>query len=152
MMAWVRQARWEGVMMNEPVVEPPVAAPSAQTLRIWADQQCTSVGITDARLLEGVIPADTEATRKACGVLVARLQGKSWAPPPSNDDMVNVGTGLRLPDVVLVTNTTGKACCQPLISDRGGVLVVVRGWESQPHGEGEQQVRSIGTEIPGGRR
>ena len=23
-----------------------------------------------------------EATRKACGVRVARLQGKSWAPPP----------------------------------------------------------------------
>ena len=26
---------------------------------------------------------DREATRKACGVLVARLQGKSWAPTPS---------------------------------------------------------------------
>ena len=25
-----------------------------------------------------------EATRKVCGVLVARLQGKSWAPHPSN--------------------------------------------------------------------
>ena len=26
---------------------------------------------------------DEEATRKACGVLVAMLQGKSWAPHPS---------------------------------------------------------------------
>jgi hypothetical protein len=28
--------------------------------------------------------AGEEATGKVCGVLVARLQGKSWAPPPSN--------------------------------------------------------------------
>jgi hypothetical protein len=28
--------------------------------------------------------ADEEATAKACGVTVARLQGKSWAPTPSN--------------------------------------------------------------------
>lgn len=27
--------------------------------------------------------AGGEATRKACGVLVARLQGNSWAPHPS---------------------------------------------------------------------
>ena len=27
--------------------------------------------------------AGREATGKACGVPVARLQGKSWAPPPS---------------------------------------------------------------------
>jgi hypothetical protein len=29
--------------------------------------------------------ADREATTKACGVVVARLQGKSWAPIPSTD-------------------------------------------------------------------
>jgi hypothetical protein len=28
--------------------------------------------------------AGGEATRKACGVLVARLQGHSWTPTPSN--------------------------------------------------------------------
>jgi hypothetical protein len=27
--------------------------------------------------------AGEEATRKACGVLVARLQGNSWVPTPS---------------------------------------------------------------------
>lgn len=26
---------------------------------------------------------DQEATKNACGVLVARLQGNSWTPPPS---------------------------------------------------------------------
>ena len=36
--------------------------------------------------------AGSEATVKVCGVVVARLQGKSWAPIPSNDHMVNVGT------------------------------------------------------------
>ncbi len=34
---------------------------------------------------------------------------------------------------------------------RGGAPVVVRGWESQPHGEGGQQVRSVGVGMPGGR-
>jgi hypothetical protein len=29
--------------------------------------------------------AGREATTKACGVVVARLQGKSWAPIPSTD-------------------------------------------------------------------
>src|SRR5664279_3465053 len=33
-----------------------------------------------------------EATRKACGVLVARLQGHSWSPNPTNGLRVNVGT------------------------------------------------------------
>jgi hypothetical protein len=35
------------------------------------------------RLRTALIQVWAEATRKACGVLVARLQGKSWAPPPS---------------------------------------------------------------------
>src|ERR1700730_8378190 len=35
------------------------------------------------RLRTRLIRVGAEATRKACGVLVARLQGKSWAPPPS---------------------------------------------------------------------
>jgi hypothetical protein len=30
------------------------------------------------------VRADEEATVNACGVTVARLQGKSWAPTPSN--------------------------------------------------------------------
>jgi len=36
--------------------------------------------------------AGGEATRKVCGVLVARLQGNSWAPHPSIGQKVNVGT------------------------------------------------------------
>jgi hypothetical protein len=33
-----------------------------------------------------------EATRKVCGVLVAMLQGHSWAPTPSSGPVMNVGT------------------------------------------------------------
>lgn len=33
------------------------------------------------RLCGGVIPAETEASGKGCGVPEARLQGKSWPPP-----------------------------------------------------------------------
>jgi hypothetical protein len=34
---------------------------------------------------QSVDRAGPEATGKACGVPVAMLQGKSWAPPPSSD-------------------------------------------------------------------
>jgi len=31
------------------------------------------------------MPAEAEASGKTCDVPEARLQGKSWAPPPSSD-------------------------------------------------------------------
>ena len=36
------------------------------------------------QLCPGLGLADTEATVKVCGATVARLQGKSWTPIPSN--------------------------------------------------------------------
>lgn len=42
--------------------------------------------------LKLVVVASQEATRKACGVLVAMLLGQSWAPYPVNRCVVNVGT------------------------------------------------------------
>src|SRR5687768_15691146 len=45
------------------------------------------------RTLEAVFSVSAwEATVKVCGVVVAMLPGYSWAPPPSNDSRVNVGT------------------------------------------------------------
>ena len=41
--------------------------------------------------------AGREATVKGCGVAVARPQGHSWAPTPTNGLMVNVGTTLAVP-------------------------------------------------------
>ena len=48
----------------------------------------------DSAISSGLV---ARATRKVCGVLVARLQGKSWAPPPPTGCMTNVGTVTRLP-------------------------------------------------------
>jgi hypothetical protein len=50
---------------------------------MWAGQQRTITLALGGRLRGGVIPVVVEAMRKACGVLVARLPGKSWAPPSS---------------------------------------------------------------------
>ena len=77
-----------------------------------------------------------------------RLQGKSWAPPPTNGCVVNLGTAMKLPRPVWA----GKERRPLTASGRGGAPVVVRGWESQPHGEGGQQVRSVGVGMPGGRQ
>lgn len=68
-----RNQRWNPLKRNAP----------AQTWWIWAGQQCTLAGSHGGRLLVGQGSCLQEATVKACGVAVARLQGKSWAPPPS---------------------------------------------------------------------
>lgn len=83
-MACVRQARQEGATRREPVVEPPLANPPARTWWIGAGQQRTDAALGGGRLPRGIMPANEEAIRKACGVRMARLQGKSWAPTLSN--------------------------------------------------------------------
>jgi hypothetical protein len=58
----------------------------AQTWQTWAGQQQTrslSPKFPGKRIGVGIRAAGVGATRKACGVLVDGLQGKSWAPPPS---------------------------------------------------------------------
>ncbi len=56
----------------------------APTWRIWAGQQRTgSPMYPGERTVVGTSAVGDGATRKACGVLVARLQGNSWAPPSS---------------------------------------------------------------------
>jgi hypothetical protein len=78
---YVRNQRWNPLKREDP----------AQTWRIWAGRQCTLVrirGVSDFDV--GVSFAGSKATRKACRVLVARLQGKSWAPNPSTGCVVNV--------------------------------------------------------------
>ena len=89
---------------------------------------------------------------KVCGVTVARLQGKSWAPIPSNGQVVNVGTIVESPYLPACQVGSGKARCRLTARRWGGVLVVVRGRESRPHGEGGQQVRSEGAGTSGAHR
>ena len=75
----VRQARREGVRVQEPVVEPPQVMNRLQPGGYGPARSARpddGVGATP----KPVRRAGGEATRKACGVLVARLQGNSWAP------------------------------------------------------------------------
>ena len=61
----------------------PESGEPARTWRMWAGQQRTpSTGQAwGAATPEVTAFVPEEATRKICGVLVARLPGKSWAPP-----------------------------------------------------------------------
>jgi hypothetical protein len=83
-----------------------------------------------------------EATMKVCGVVVARLQGHSWAPTPSSGSVVNVGTIPVVPSPPSRVVGGGKVRRRLMLPGWGGGPVLVRGRESRPHGEGVQQVRS----------
>ena len=95
--------------------------------------------------------AGPEAMVKDCGVAMTRLPGYSWAPPLSTGRMSERGNRLRLPSWLAIQVASGQAHRRLMIVRRGGASVVVRGRESRPHGEGRQQVRSDGVEMPGGR-
>ncbi len=79
----------------------------------------------------------------ACGVVVARLQGHSWAPTPSNGSRVNVGTIPMVPFPVSGLLVGGKIHRRLMLSGWDGGPVVVRAQESCVHGEGVQRVRSV---------
>ena len=79
--ARVRQARREGVARANQWLNP---------LKRGVGSNLADVGrgavhapVIGGRLRRRNFVAGAEAMRKVCGVLVARLQGKSWAPPPS---------------------------------------------------------------------
>lgn len=95
--------------------------------------------------------AGEEVTVKVCGVAVAMLSEHSWAPHSSTDHVVNVGTIPTAPVPARCQRAGGKVCRRLMRSGWGGGLVVVRARESRVHGEGGQQVRSVGTGTPGGR-
>ena len=90
-----------------------------------------------------------EATPNGCGVGVARPQGYSWTPNPTNGHRVNVGTILAVPSLASGLLVGGKVRCRPMLPGWGGGPVVVAGVttcrggrESRPQGEGVQRVRS----------
>ena len=89
----------------------------------------------------GLVSAGREATVNVCGVAVARPQGQSWAPNPTIDRVVNVGTGPRPPLISAIQAGVGQAHRRLTVADRGGVAVVVGGRESRSQGEGRQRVR-----------
>jgi hypothetical protein len=87
----------------------------------------------------------------ACGVAMAMLPGKSWAPHLSNGHLVNVGTVPGLPSLPVSQAGSGQVRRRLLGRGPGGVFVVVRDRESRSHGEGRQSLRSRGIGRVGGR-
>jgi hypothetical protein len=67
------------------------------------------------------------------------LQGQSWAPNRSNGLKVNVGTIRVAPSPASIQLAEGKVRCRLMLLEWDGGVVVVRGRESRPHGEGPQQ-------------
>lgn len=143
-----RQARREGVIMSEPVVEPPLANPPDQTWRIWSGQQCTRQPIRAERLRHR---RDTrrcggheEGLRRTRG----EAAGEELGTYLDKRLIVNVGTQLES----LRPFWSKQICVRSMTLVGGGVSVVVRGRESRPHGEGRQCARRSSTERSGGRR
>ena len=100
-----------------------------------------------------VTGAGGEATRKACGVLVARLQGEKLGTNPVERCMVNVGTTSGSPSPPhSQCGGDGQVRCRLMASGWGGGSVVVRGRESRLHGEGTQRVSSDAVAMAGARR
>lgn len=93
--------------------------------------------------------AGREATPKACGVGVAKLQGHSWAPTPSKGSRVNVGTIPAVPFPASSPLVGGKTCRRLTPPGWDGGPVVVRARESRAHGKGVQRVRSISVDRGG---
>ena len=129
----------------------PSSDSSAPTWWIWADQQRTPAlaGDSEAR----ISVSGKEATRKACGVLVARLQGHSWAPPLPTGCVVNVGTIRCRPLLRPARPGAGRPVARLLAAGWDGALVVVRG-RGKPGHMAKEGSRSAGRELgmPGGRR
>src|SRR5262249_41673207 len=78
--------------------------------------------------------------------------GEKLGASPVDGSVVNVGTVPRLPFPPVFVAGGGQARRLLMASGWGGVLVVVGGRESRPHGEGGQRDRSARSGMPGGRR
>ena len=129
-------ARRERYTLVSTICDPtcPSSVGPARTWWIWAGKQCTWTWATRSATPRSAANVDQEATGKACGVPVARLQGKSWAPSPPTGT-VNAGTVPVSPSPPSIQDGGGQAHRRLMVPGRGGGPVVVRGRESRPHGE-----------------
>ena len=81
--AWVRQARREGAARANQWSNPLKRGIGSNLADVGRD--AVHAGPGGLATPWPYFVAGAEAMRKVCGVLMARLQGKSWAPPPSID-------------------------------------------------------------------
>ena len=94
--------------LQEPVVEPPQGQNRLQSGGYGPDSSARPGECLGG---DSVLPRSCvgkEAMGKACGVPVAMLQGKSWAPHPSNRSAVNVGTILGSPSLRPARSVAGR--------------------------------------------
>ena len=150
--ARVRQARREGVVTSEPVVEPPQAWNRLETWWIWAGQQCAPTSSDE----DGDSAWAIDAGRGGHGEGLRRTRdeaaGEELGTAPVDRYVVNMGTIPRSPHASQRMRGAGRAHRRPVAWGWGGAPVVVGGRESRPHGEGEQRVRNKEAGMPGGRR
>ena len=78
--------------------------------------------------------------------------GEKLGATPVNRHTLNMGTISASPSPLLIQSGGGQVRCRLLVPRWDGGSVVVRGWESQSHGEGTQQDRRADAGMPGGRR
>ena len=78
--------------------------------------------------------------------------GEKLGTAPVNRHTLNMGTISAPPSLPFCQSGTGKARCRLRTPGWDGGSVVVRGWESQPHGKETQQDRRVVAGMPGGRR
>ena len=151
-MARVRLARRRGVRVQKPVVEPPQERGPARTWWIWAGIAVRRDSLQPGGATWRRLRSMSGATVKACGVAVDRPAGEKLGTDPVYRSVVNVGTAVELPSVLSGQGETGKVRRRLMARQRDGALVVVRGRESRPHGEGTQRVRKEVAGMSGGRR
>ena len=153
-MVWVRQARRKGVTkVNQRLNASQEKTTSSNLADVGWVATRTRTTTTLSLLCRGTLGlgdvAGREATLKACGVGVARLQGHSWASTPSKGSRVNVGTIPTVPFPASSLLVGGKTCRRLMLPGWGGGPVVVRARESRVHGEGVQRVRSVNVDRGG---
>jgi hypothetical protein len=143
-MGRARQARQTRCNGSEPVVEPPQALETGSNLADLGRAAVHTFPLGGEVTPKPESVAGGEATRTACGVLVARLQGHGRAPILPTELLVNVGTVPESPYQPAQPGlVAGKVHRRPRTVGRGGGSVVVRGRESRPHGEGTQRGEQI---------
>ena len=151
--ARVRQARQDGGMTSEPVVEPPQAATRLEPGGCGPDSSARRApmrsmvrGDSDRHGLRDQ-GGHGEGLRRTRG----EAAGEKLGTTPADRHTVNVGSGRMPPSPPCGQHGGGQVRRRLTASGRGGALVVVRGRESRLHGEGGQRVRRLGTGRPGGR-
>ena len=137
--------------MQKPVVETPQVQNRLQLGRYGSDRSARQGRIC----LATPNPVDRdrygghgEGLRRTHGDAAGEKLGASSVERST----VNVGTTLGHPFILANQAGGGKVRRQLTALGWGGVLVVVRAWESHVHGEGGQRTCSYGTGIFGGQR